>query len=227
MEQGVQIIPPSQQCLLQSIMYMDRLIVKQTHANTNMWSRALAPFSYEVRNSSNAVLYHVNESSNGTTMFGGNLVNREILLHGFEGPNQVFMLHKPRIDCCTNSWDQFMDVHSPAGTLIGKIKKINVFASMGEFDVCDANGQVILHVKAPAWGGGFASNIDFKILTRNNDVQIGKITKVWEGFMKETRDDNDLYEINFPANLEINAKATLLATVFFIDFVIYAMRRRR
>lgn len=46
--------------------------------------------------------------------------------------------------------------------------------------------------------------------------QVGKISKQWSGLARELFTDADFFGINFPMNLDVKVKATLLAAVFLI-----------
>jgi hypothetical protein len=46
--------------------------------------------------------------------------------------------------------------------------------------------------------------------------EIGKISKQWTGFVKETFTDADNFGIYFPFDLDVKLKAVLLAALFLI-----------
>ena len=55
-----------------------------------------------------------------------------------------------------------------------------------------------------------------KVLGTDRIGIIGKIRKVYSGFVKEMMTDADNFYIEFPADLSINAKSTLVAALFLI-----------
>lgn len=57
----------------------------------------------------------------------------------------------------------------------------------------------------------------FRIL--QNGREIGKITKKWSGFFKETFSKADDFGVEFPPHADIAQKALLMGAVFLIDFV--------
>jgi len=55
----------------------------------------------------------------------------------------------------------------------------------------------------------------------NDGQEVGKITKQWSGLAREAFTDSDNFGINFPMDLDVRCKATLLAAVFLIDFMFF------
>ena len=49
-----------------------------------------------------------------------------------------------------------------------------------------------------------------------NGEKVGKISKQWSGLAREAFTDSDNFGINFPMDLDVRCKATLLAAVFLI-----------
>ncbi|CCD62929.1 Phospholipid scramblase [Caenorhabditis elegans] len=58
----------------------------------------------------------------------------------------------------------------------------------------------------------------FTIKTPDTYKRIGAITKKWGGIIREAYTDADTFAVTFPADLDVKAKALLLATTFVIDF---------
>ncbi len=54
---------------------------------------------------------------------------------------------------------------------------------------------------------------------RENDQQVGKITKKWSGLAKEAFTDADNFAIEMPPGKDVETKSILLGAVFLIDFV--------
>ena len=49
-----------------------------------------------------------------------------------------------------------------------------------------------------------------------DETEIGKISKQWSGLAKEIFTDADNFGVSFPMDLDVKAKATLMAAVFLI-----------
>ena len=60
----------------------------------------------------------------------------------------------------------------------------------------------------------------FQIFNRDG-IQIGNISKEWMGCCTETFTDADTFKINFPVDLDVKMKATLLGALFLIDFMFF------
>ncbi|KAI8484103.1 Phospholipid scramblase 3 [Branchiostoma belcheri] len=52
-------------------------------------------------------------------------------------------------------------------------------------------------------------------------LQVGKISKQWSGLLKEAFTDADNLGIQFPMDLDVKVKATLLGALFLIDFMFF------
>lgn len=50
----------------------------------------------------------------------------------------------------------------------------------------------------------------------NDGTQVGKISKQWSGFAREVFTDADHFGINFPMDLDVRVKATLMGCLFLI-----------
>lgn len=62
------------------------------------------------------------------------------------------------------------------------------------------------------------SDVEFNVLSPDGSQEVGKISKQWSGFLRETFTDADTFGINFPIDLDVRMKAVLLGATFLIDF---------
>ncbi len=53
-------------------------------------------------------------------------------------------------------------------------------------------------------------------ITSKDGHSVGRISKQWTGFIKETLTDADNFGINFPMDLDVRMKAVLLGACFLI-----------
>lgn len=53
-------------------------------------------------------------------------------------------------------------------------------------------------------------------ITGKDGHSVGRISKQWTGFIKETLTDADNFGINFPMDLDVRMKAVLLGACFLI-----------
>lgn len=54
-----------------------------------------------------------------------------------------------------------------------------------------------------------------------NDVEVGRISKEWSGFVKEAFTDADNFGIQFPEDLDVRMKAVCLGACFLIDMMFF------
>ena len=55
-----------------------------------------------------------------------------------------------------------------------------------------------------------------KVTTADGKIKVGRISKQWTGLAKELFTDADNFGIQFPMDLDVNVKATLLGAIFLI-----------
>ncbi|EGT30971.1 hypothetical protein CAEBREN_06337 [Caenorhabditis brenneri] len=117
--------------------------------------------------------------------------------------------------CCT-CCQQECTVSSKSTGLLGTIRKKFGFIS-SNFEVLDANGQVVLEIEGPncclQMGCG---DKEYSIRAPNTDQVIGTIHKKWEGWYQEAFTKTDTFSINFPKDLDSKLKGALLGATFLI-----------
>ena len=104
-----------------------------------------------------------------------------------------------------------MDVRDAHGKLLGTIER--EFSLLRRlYRITNSTGMEICRLYGPLlhpW--------TFEI--RENDRQLGKITKKWSGLAKEFFTDADNFAIEMPPGKDVETKSVLLGAVFLIDFV--------
>lgn len=55
-----------------------------------------------------------------------------------------------------------------------------------------------------------------KVLSRDGDTVVGRISKQWSGLIKEAFTDADNFGITFPIDLDVRMKAVMLGACFLI-----------
>lgn len=109
-----------------------------------------------------------------------------------------------------------LSITDASGQVLGRIRKR--FSLLRRiYDVTGPDGQSICELFGPIlhpW--------TFQVLV--NGEEKGKITKTWNGLLKEGFTDADNFGITFPVDLPVTAKAVLLGAVFLIDFVHFENR---
>ena len=114
-----------------------------------------------------------------------------------------------------------LQVHSPPGTIIGTIEQ-DWSLCIPEFSIKDESGNKILRIEGPCCTFScFGKDVEFDVFSADSSDKVGKISKQWTGLAKEAFTDADNFGVNFPLDLDVKVKATLLGAVFLIDFMFF------
>lgn len=135
---------------------------------------------------------------------------------------QVIHLYRPLrctspLSCC---FLQRIEVSSPPGTVIGTIEE-NWSLCSPSFSILDQSGEAVLSIEGPCIPCSCFGDVEFEIKIIGSDEKVGRITKQWTGLVKEAFTDADNFGINFPIDLDVKVKATLLGALFLIDFMFF------
>ncbi|XP_077536269.1 phospholipid scramblase 2-like [Haemaphysalis longicornis] len=82
-------------------------------------------------------------------------------------------------------------------------------------DMLDYRGEAVVHVIRPLRCVQCWCFCCLQVRSLNG-VAVGTITKKWSGLVKEYFTDIDNFGVSFPMDLDVNMKATLLATTMLI-----------
>ena len=109
-----------------------------------------------------------------------------------------------------------VDVRDARGKVLGTV--VREFSWLHRlFRVSDAQGKEICRLYGPLFHPW-----TFEI--RQNEREVGKITKKWSGLLKEGFTDTDNFAAVLPPGMSTEAKCVLLGAVFLIDFVYFENR---
>jgi len=135
---------------------------------------------------------------------------------------EVLHLQRPmRCDsCCFPCCLQSLEVSSPPGTTIGFVDQ-RWSCIKPKFDIKDGDGNVALTIIGPWCTYSCAGDVEFKIMTPDESVEVGRISKQWSGLLKEAFTDMDNFGITFPMDLDVRCKATLIGAAFLIDYMFF------
>ena len=63
------------------------------------------------------------------------------------------------------------------------------------FEITDADGNVALVIKGPWCTFSCAGDVEFKVMTPDEEHEVGRISKQWTGLIKEAFTDMDNFGI--------------------------------
>ncbi|KAA0190256.1 hypothetical protein HAZT_HAZT006378 [Hyalella azteca] len=172
---------------------------------------------YEVKNSQGQTIFMALEDSDCCSRnLCGNLRPLDIKIIDCN-QTEVMKLVRPLAcqGCCFPCCLQTMDVECPPGTVVGRIEQQWSILTP-KFDIKNEAGETVLKIKGPIFQCNFCGDVEFEILSVDGDTQVGKISKQWAGLLKEMFTDAEHFGINFPLDLDVKVKATLLGALFLI-----------
>ncbi|XP_055341626.1 phospholipid scramblase 1-like isoform X2 [Paramacrobiotus metropolitanus] len=122
--------------------------------------------------------------------------------------------------CCCFCCLQTMEIQAPPGTPIGFVEQ-DCSCCLPKFRILDEDKDVMFRIKGPCCTSSCCCrDVEFKILDPEGENQVGRIAKKWSG-IQEFFTDADNFAIEFPSNVDIKGKATLLAACFMIDYLYF------
>ncbi|VDL89679.1 unnamed protein product [Schistocephalus solidus] len=172
-------------------------------------------------------------------------LNTHKLSNSFAVVTELFrLLYHARICCmwfiyrCSTSCLDEVEIKCPASGTLGYIRQQRK-GCQTLYLVEDVSETTLLQILGPALccnvsfmgtnlsykEGGFLamfsgysghSSYALQILTADGNHKIGQVSKQWTGFLQEYLTDADTYAVTFPMDLQVNAKALLMAATFLI-----------
>jgi len=204
---------------LENLAMVDQLIIEQKVKFT--WFEAQN--EYKVLNSQGQEVFAAVEKDTGccNRQFCGNCRAFEMNILDSGGQEVLHLVRPLRCKyCCFPCYLQELEVHSPPGTIIGSVEQ--------QWSICypkliikDDRGNTEMRIDGPFAAFKCGSDVDFTVTSATDGSEVGKISKHWGGLPKEMSTDADDFGINFPMDLDVKVKATLLGAAFLIDFMYF------
>ncbi|XP_023415979.2 phospholipid scramblase 2-like [Cavia porcellus] len=135
---------------------------------------------------------------------------------------EVITIERPlRCDsCCSPCCLQEIKIQAPPGVSIGYITQ-TWHLCLPKYTVQNERRENVLKITGPCVQCQCCTDIDFKIKSLDEQSTVGKISKHWTGFLRETFTDADNFRIQFPLDLDVKMKAVMLGACFLIDFMFF------
>lgn len=161
---------------------------------------------------------------------------RGFSMHIMDNNNQeVIRVQRPFKCCAGCCWcadpgsccSMEVTVESPPGQVVGYVKQSKT-GWTAAYEIQDANQQPVLNIQGPCCPCQTlccTGDVDFDITTKQGDQQIGRIAKQWGGFFREVITKADNFCVQFPMDLDVKVKATLLGASFLIDFMLFEQEK--
>ncbi|XP_017786101.1 PREDICTED: phospholipid scramblase 2 [Nicrophorus vespilloides] len=218
MPQGPVNCPPG----LEYLTMIDQLLVHQKVELLEALTGFETNNKFTVKNSIGQKVYYAVETNDCLTRncCGPMRPFDMIIMDNFR--NQVMHLHRPLAcdSCCFPCCLQSMEVSSPPGTVIGTVEQEwSIFCPT--FAIKNASGDTVLRVEGPFCTTSICGDVEFKITSSDGNTQVGKISKMWSGLVREMFTDTDFFGITFPMDLDVRMKAVMMGACFLIDAMFF------
>ncbi|XP_063076493.1 phospholipid scramblase 1-like isoform X2 [Engraulis encrasicolus] len=214
--------PPNCPPGLEYLVMIDQLLVQQKVELVEAILGWETNNKYMVRNTVGQQVFYVaeeNDCCNRQCCGPG----RSFVLHVQDNNGQeVMTLQRPlRCSlCCFPCCLQELEVQAPPGNPIGYVIQ-DWDAFFPKFTIQNEKRESLLKIKGPFCPCKCCADVDFEVLSLDEQTKVGNISKQWTGLMQEAFTDADNFGIKFPMDLDVKAKAILLGALFLIDFMFF------
>ncbi|CAG9816667.1 unnamed protein product [Phaedon cochleariae] len=218
MPQGIPSCPPG----LEYLTMIDQLLVHQKVEILEALTGFETKNKFTVKNSLGQKVYYAVEDSDCLTRnCCGPLRPFDMkILDNYS--HEVIHLQRPLAcdSCCFPCCLQSMEVSSPPGTIVGTVEQEwSIFCPT--FAIKNSSGDTVLRIEGPLCTWSICGDVEFKIMSGDGNVQVGKISKQWSGLVREMFTDTDYFGITFPMDLDVKMKAVMLGACFLIDAMFF------
>ncbi|KAA0186386.1 Phospholipid scramblase, partial [Fasciolopsis buskii] len=116
-------------------------------------------------------------------------------------------------ECCQDE----IEVEAPVGQVTGYVKQVMAGCDV-RYHILDANRNLVLKIHGPSYCycPCFGEDVHFRVMSADDAVEIGRITKQWSNILQEYLTNADNFGVSFPMDLDVHVKATLIGAVFLI-----------
>lgn len=215
---------------LEYLSQIDRLLVKQKVELLEAFTGWETSNKYAILNAAGQQVYYAFEESD-TCMRLCCGAKRSFIIHIVNNMNQEVLRVCREFKCfagcvwcagCCDCCAHEVQVSLPNGEVLGYVKQVGSLWAPS-FEILDADMKKVLDIEGPCCicnGPVCPCENSFEVIG-SNGANIGKVAKVYSGFVQEMFTDADNFCIEFPQDLHINVKATLTGALFLIDFMFF------
>ncbi|KAJ8048524.1 Phospholipid scramblase 2 [Holothuria leucospilota] len=206
--------PPGLEYLCQ----LDQILVHQQVELLEVLTHLEGQNKYKIKNSLGQQIFFAKEESDFLSrqhLRSG----RSFIMHVVNNDNQeVIRVIRPSQNCVANIWKGVAEVFET------RLRNLPGSLWSSHLEVLDASLKPVLKIRGPCCYCEGAHDIDFRVMTPDESQQIGNISKQWSGHLQERYTNADNFCINFPMDLDVRVKATLLGALFLMDFMMFEQR---
>lgn len=215
---------------LEPLLRLDKILVKQKKEFIEVLTGWETNNKYEILNSQGQKIFYAAEDTNPCMRICCG-PQRGFTIHIVNNNNQEVLRISREFKCCAGCcWcagccsccAHVVEVSLPSGEIIGYIKQGGSCWS-AHYKILDENMNQILKIKGPCCicdGPCCPCDNNFQ-LVNNDGAAVGRVQKVYSGIVKEMFTDADNFCIEFPPDLSVKSKSTLLGALFLIDFMFF------
>ncbi|KAL7062297.1 hypothetical protein AAHC03_01321 [Spirometra sp. Aus1] len=221
---------------LEYLLSLDKLVVKQKKEMLEIFTGFETANKYVVLNAfGQQVFYAMESSSVMARLFLGPSREFEMKLVDYSG-TEVLNVYRPFKCCaqcclccpCNASCLDEIEVKCPTSGTLGYIRQQRN-GCQTLYCVQDVSDTTLLQILGPSLCCNVScvgNDLSYQVLTADGNHTIGIISKKWTGFLQEYLTDADTYAVTFPVDLQVTAKALLMAAAFLIDFMFFENNQR-
>ncbi|KAF5914570.1 hypothetical protein HPG69_007956 [Diceros bicornis minor] len=220
--------PPPSNCPpgLEYLSQIDQILIHQQIELLEVLTGFETNNKYEIKNSFGQRIYFAKEDTDCCTRYCCG-ASRPFNLKILDNIGQeVITMQRPLrcssccFPCCLQEVSEqlegdFLEVHAPPGVPIGYVTQI-WHPCLPKFTVQNERREDVLKIIGPCLVCSCCADIDFEVKSLDEQNVVGKITKQWGGFVREAYTDADNFGIQFPLDLDVKVKATMLGACFLI-----------
>jgi len=223
-------VPPGLEYLTQ----VDKLLAQQKVDMLEVFTGWEQNNRYVIRNSAAQQVYFAFENTD-TCMRVCCGPKRGFTIHIVDNLNQEVMRLSREFKCCAGcSWCAGccegctfeVSVQTATGEVLGYVRQKRTFYKP-YFDILDAERKTVLQIQGPCClfnGPLCPCDSEFQVVSNDGNNTVGKIAKQYGGFVQEMFTTADNFAVDFPMDLNVRVKATLLSALFLIDFMFFEQK---
>ncbi|XP_072855455.2 phospholipid scramblase 1 [Pogona vitticeps] len=207
---------------LEYLSQIDRLLIHQELEYLEILTTFETCNRYEIKNAFGQRVYYAIEENNCCTLLCCG-ADRPFTLKIFDNIGQV-VIELTRPLRCSSCWYpcclQELEVQAPPGIQVGYIKQ-TWHPLLPKFTIQNQAQNDVLKITGPCVLCSCGEDIHFEVKSVDEATAVGRISKLWTGFVKEVFTDADDLGIQFPLDLDVRMKAVMLGAAFLIDYVFF------